>query len=61
MLSQWNEDDGREARVGSWRDFGKQGKAPKKSKMWKEEERIDDSKPKFGAAADAKGYKKSWK
>jgi hypothetical protein len=29
--------------------------------MWKEEERIDDSKPKFGAAADAKGYKKSWK
>lgn len=60
--TEWNEEDGREKRVGSWRDFAGAGKVPKKNKMWKEEERPPPpgGVPKFQAPT-GNDYKKDWK
>eukprot|EP00611_Tribonema_gayanum_P010729 TRINITY_DN2080_c0_g2_i3.p1 TRINITY_DN2080_c0_g2~~TRINITY_DN2080_c0_g2_i3.p1 ORF type:complete len:484 (-),score=203.12 TRINITY_DN2080_c0_g2_i3:489-1895(-) len=59
---EWNEEEGRDKRMGNWRDFAKTGKAPKKAKMWKEEERAPPpgGRQKF-AVEDANSYKKAWK
>jgi DnaJ family protein C protein 8 len=59
----WNQDDGREKRVGNWRDFTTaKPEATKKTRMWKEEEReVEEEKKKGGVAAGKFNYKKQWK
>ena len=55
----WSKEDRREGRIGNWRDF-QGGHKQVINRNYKQQERGDSKKPKFGAA-DMESWKKSWK